>query len=721
VRELLERESLTYRPLQVIDVAESDVQSLKVRKEGKEYTLVRKDKEWSVTGPFEAKASASAVEPLLDEITRLRGEKFVSHAAKEPGKFGLDKPHIEIEVAAKKDKEAQTKKLRIGKPAEGDVKGRYAALDGDGAVFVLGEKAVANLAKDALELLDKSLVNVSVKSIQRVEAKSSTPFTLEQKQDVWRVVGSPAPEFSAEAEAVQDFLRPWSSLRAEKIAAYGPKIDWKEYGLDKPASTVTVSIAAKEEDKDKPIKTTQHSLSLGKEAGDGKRYARLDQQPAVVVLDAPTSEDLGRTHLDFVNHAVLKYDLDTVTGIARQMKDGDFELSKRDEQWRFAKPMDMPADDVTVGEVLEKTFRLRAKRIAAYPAKDLKPFGLEQPAAVVKLKLTDATGAPSEHVIKIGELAKGEPKSVSSRVEGERYALVDKGEAVVVLSADLAKHLTAPVLHFADRNLASVASPDRALVERGPRKLTFTKSDTAWQMTAPVKAEAEDVALEDFLKGLTRLRADEIVAEKADPKQHGLDRPAVQWALYSGDKETLRLLVGNPEAGTEKEKEPRRYAKLAGKDVVFLLSPKQSARALEEYRSRKPWPAFDAVQVEKLSYQGPAPFTLQKDENLWNVAGKPELKVGAKAISDTLDALAGLKVERWLADEKGDLQLHGLQPPQWTIDVQTSSGKRTLLIGRSEGESQRLYAVTAGEGGIFVIGEEDARRIVRPLPAFLEK
>ena len=151
------------------------------------------------------------------------------------------------------------------------------------------------------------------------------------------------------------------------------------------------------------------------------------------------------------------------------------------------------------------------------------------------------------------------------------------------------------------------------------------------------------------------------------------------------------------------------------------LSVKQSARALDEYRSRKPWPTFDAVQVEKLSYQGPAPFTLEKKDDFWFVPGKVGAKVSAKAVTDTLDALAGLKVERWLADDKGDLQLHGLQPPVWTIEVQVPAGKRTLLVGRSEGDSPRLYAAVAGEGAIFVLSEVDARRLVRPLAAFLEK
>ncbi len=715
VRELLDRESLTYRPLEVWKIAGDDLQEIRIQKDAKTYSLTRKEKEkdWKIAGPFEATAVASAVEAITDEVAKLKGEKFVVHAAKELDKYGLDKPYLTVEVVSKGEKEPKKSKLRVGKPVEKGEKNRYAQIEGDGAVFVLGDKVVSAFAKDALDLLDKELVSVSIKAIQRVQAKGSAPFALEQKKDEWHIVGSPAPSFQAEDDAVGGFLRPWARLRAERIAAYGPKIDWKEFGLDQPAVSVTVTMTT-ENEKDK--KTIDHTLALGKETGKGERFARLDQQSAVVVLDAATTADLARSHLDFVNHRVLKYDLDSVTGIVRQMKDGDFELFKREDQWRFAKP-DKQADDITVSDVLEKTFRLRAQRIAAYPAKDLKPFGLEQSTATVTLKLADATGKASQHVIKIGDLAK-EPGKTNN---GERYALIDKGDAVVVLAPDLSKHMVAPPLHFADRNLASFGSADKITLERGPRKVTFTKSDSSWQMTAPVKTDAEDAALDDFLKDLRRLRVDEVVAEKADLKQFGLDRPQAHWTCSAGGKDVLTLLVGNPEAGKEKESTPRRYGKLANNDAIFLLSAKQSAKALDEYRSRKPWPTLDAVQVEQIAYGGAAPFTLKKNENLWSVAGKPELKVSAKAVSDTLDALAGLKVQRWLADEKGDMQLHGLQPPLWTIGIQTSAGKRSLLIGRTEGDSQRVYAALTGETAIFVLSEEDAQRIVKPQPAFLEK
>ncbi|MCS7046628.1 MAG: DUF4340 domain-containing protein, partial [Gemmataceae bacterium] len=712
LREALDRDSLAYRPLQLWQIPAADLQEVRIGRNGSAFTLTRKDKTWHISGPFEASALPQEVERLIDEAAQVRAEKYIAHAVKETDKYGFDKPYLSVEVIAKGDKEPAKHKLRVGKPVEKDDKFRYAQLDGDAAVFTVGEKTVSALAKDALDLLDKDLVNVASRAIQRVQSKRAGGFTLEQKKEEWFVIGSPAPEFKADDDAVQSFLRPWTRLRAERVAAYGSKIDWKQYGLDQPEAAVVATVLVGEE-KDK--KTVEHTLLIGKEAGNGQRYARLDQQEKVVVLDATAAKELTRTYLDFVNHRLLRFDLDTVTAIARQSSSGDVELLKRDDQWYFGKP-ERRADDLTVNEMLDRLFRLKAERIAAYPAADLAKFGLDQPAAVVEIKLTDPTGAPKSHVVKVGKEADlaGKPGN------GERFALVDKGEAVAVLSAELSKQLLAPPLYFADRNLATISTADGVVVERGSRKLTFALIDNFWKMTAPVKADAEDGPLDDLVKELRRLRAEEIIADKGDPRTYEFDRPAAVWTLTAGDKEVLALIVGKAEAVKDKDAKPRRYAKLAKSDTVFLLSAKLSGKLLEEYRSRKPWTALDAVAIEQLSFGGPAPFTLKKDDKDWRVVGMPDVKVNSKAVTDTLDALAGLKVERWLIDHNAEVQLYGLQPPQLTIDIQTSTGKRTLLIGRNEQDSARRYAAVAGETAVFVMSEDDVRRIVRSLAAFVE-
>src|SRR5262249_50718964 len=159
--------------------------------------------------------------------------------------------------------------------------------------------------------------------------------------------------------------------------------------------------------------------------------------------------DVKRTHLDFVDRGVLKFDLDAVNAIQRKMGKDELHILKKDESWNLVKPTAHAADTPTVENVLERTFRLRAKRIAAYPAKDLKPSGLDQPAAVVTFKLGGDT--PAQHVIKIGQPAL-EP---GQKETGERYAVVDDSTTVIVLDEELSKQLVANPLQFRDRNLAS--------------------------------------------------------------------------------------------------------------------------------------------------------------------------------------------------------------------------------------------------------------------------
>jgi hypothetical protein len=730
VREALDKDSLSYRPLTPVKFESDLVRAVTEKKEDAGFELRRADKTWKLVAPFEAGVNAEAVNPLLDELEKLKAEKIVAHEAKDAAKYGLEKPYLRIDVktgeARKKAKEEDDEKkepakegkekespkekesstaIVIGSVVEGS-KARYAKLGDAQGVYVLGEKTVAALDRSALDLLDKDLLKLDAAKIRKVSSKGSVSYALQKAGGMnWQIVDSPAAAFTPDEDAAQSMLRTWSNLRADKYVAFGSKIDWAKYGLEKPNRVVQATSEDSKED---------HTISLGSEAGDGKRYARLDKNDAVVTLDAAASEILERTHLDYMDLRVLKYPFDAVASIERRMKDADLELTKQDDGWRIAKPSARPADAPTADDVVEKTFQLRAVRIAEYPAKDLRAFGLQEPTAEVAIVLNDG----KKHVIKVGDLVDKEGKKDA----GRRYAMVDQNAAVVVLSAELSKHLTAPVLYFADRNLPTFASADRADLAKGPRQLSFIKVDSAWKVAEPIRADAED-ALDDFVRTASRLRAEEIVADKgADLKQYGLDRPTADWKFFAGTKELQELVIGGPEKGKEKEAEPRRYARLAKGDQVFLLNAKTAAKALAEYRSRKPWQTLDAVQVDKLSYQSKdASFTLRKSDNTWTVQGMPEAKVDAKAVGDALDALASLKALRFVADAKGDLQLHGLQPPMLTIEASTSNGKRTLLIGRNEGDSTRVYASAEGVEGIFVIAEEDARRIVRPLSAFLEK
>jgi len=725
IHDALEKDALAYLPEQLWQLQPDDIKELRLRKNSLEFRLQRSGENWKIAGPFDASALASLVKPLTEEVANLRWERYAAHSTTDLAAYGLEKPYLRLTlVATEKDKakpEQQPEKERallIGKPVDKTSKSRFAKLADSPAVGVIGEKVVAALDHDALDLLDRELLSLEPQSIERIQsAGPKGKLTLARQGAGWRVLDTPAAPFAADPEAIASVLGVWSNLRAQRIAAYGPQVNQASYGLEKPIDTITVTLKAPSGKNSKPV---EHTLALGKpvDGSSGERYARLDNGPAVVVLAANQVNNSTHGYLDFVNRDVLTFDRGHLTSLARQMGNDNLEITKTDGGWRIQKPATLPADGPTLDGLTEQLAALRAKRVAAYPAKDLRPFGLDQPAAVITLRTTGTKDKPAEHVLKIGKVT-GDAASPE-----DRFALLDHADAVVVLPGGLARQLTAPDLQYRNRNVASIRDIDRLILERGPRTAVFTRVDGAWKQLEPISGEAEQADLDDFVNNISKLRADELVSVKpADLKSYGLDRPVARWRFLVGEKEVLNLLVGEVERG-KGSPGARAFAKLANGDLVFLLSPESTSKALGEYRKRTVWAPLDAAQVDSLGYGYlEHPFVLEKKgEANWQVVGKPDVKVKAEVIREALDALAGLKAERYAVDKTGDLKLYGLEPPQLSLEIQTRSGKRVLQIGRPEGESKRYYArVPEGDSSaVFVISEADANRIVKLLAGFTQ-
>ena len=502
--------------------------------------------------------------------------------------------------------------------------------------------------------------------------------------------------------------RPGTRSSPSAYAAYGPKVDPGIYGLDKPSSTITVKVRVPGE----AAVFTEHVVELGmRYEKNGDYYARVDRGPGVVILGPATVKELTHGYLDYVNRNVLKFDPSAVKQLKQERGGEKLEVIKSDEGWMLTSPAKERTDDKAMTALLVQLSDLRALRVAAFPAKDLKTYGLDEPNATITLGLNEDQ-KPASYTIKIGKLAE-EPS-------GDTYAQVAGNAAVVVLPGPVVKPLLAGVLAFRDRTLAKFASADMVRLERDRRKATFAQVDGSWKLTEPIKADAEQDELDDFVNSLARLRADELIVEKPtaeELKKYGLDKPEARWRLQNGTKEVLDLQVG----GTE-ENGPRRYGRLGGRDLVFLLNSRLSGKVVGEYRTRTVWsPPLDAASVDAIRFgYEKNPFTLERVGVAWQEAGKPDAKINTELVNETLAALAGLKLQRYVMDKDADLQLYGLKTPALTLEATTRTGKRTLQIGAREGESRRRYARVdlRGQTEVFLISEADAAKLVRDLAAF---
>lgn len=711
----LARESLGYRPQTLWQIIPEEIETLRVHKAGqKEYTLMRSGNDWKISGPFEANALSDTVQKMTAELLSPKVESYTAHEGKDLAKYGLDKPPLAVSIKTVLAKDGKEETLLIGKPAGEGSAARYAKRANDSAVFTVGDSLFRAADRAAVDLLDTRLLHLDSAKVDRVRSQmGDKSLTLEKKGNAWQVTESPAGSFAADANEVSSLRLVWSDLRAERFADYGKEVEWEKYGLNKPAIRVTLS----ERSSESPPR--EHAIELGKEVKgeSGTRYARVDKGAGAAVLPAEVAHLLERTYLDYVNRDLLKVDGTAVTSLQRRMGANILEVVRAEAKpgnegsgWELVKPAREKADEQTIQQLFDQLARLRAERIAAYPVKNLQPFGLDAPAALIIIKLK-GEGKTAEHIIKLGKPAgKG----------GERFVLVDNGKAVAVLASSLSEQLAGGPLAYRDRGIVRFGDADRLQLERGPRRAVFSKVEGSWKLTEPLQGEAEQDQLDDLVSSLARLRADALVVELTDPadlKKYGLDHPEATWRVQAGNKDVLNLLIGNKESKGE-----RRYARLAKGHLVFLLDPRLSQKVLDEYRPRTVWTSpIDAVEIESLNYRySRNPFLLEKAGSSWQAIGKPDAKINATTVEDTLAALAGLKLSRYAVDKGANLALFGLDKPELILEAATRSGKRVLHIGNVEGSSKGRYArIPDGDrNDVFVLDAETCARILRDLNSF---
>jgi hypothetical protein len=228
--------------------------------------------------------------------------------------------------------------------------------------------------------------------------------------------------------------------------------------------------------------------------------------------------------------------------------------------------------------------RLRGKEVVAFKAKDLKAYGLDEPAAKVTVRIKGAESKTEARTFRLG-------KPVAKDSE-ERYAAAEGGGTVVTLPADLARQLLAPPLEFRNRDLANLGDVEAIEVQRGGKAHAYINRSGTWKLREPGKADADadDKALKEFLKSLAPLRAGQLVADKAtaaDLRKYGLDKPRGVWLFVKDDEVVQAVLIGAREKVKGKDG-PRCYAKLATKGTVFLLDPKMTAKFEGNYRKKTP-------------------------------------------------------------------------------------------------------------------------------------
>jgi hypothetical protein len=189
---------------------------------------------WSVVKPFQVRADQQKVGDLLNGLSSLRVQEFVSDDPKEAHTYQLGEPQAEVTVWT--GDKGQT--LLIGRSPTNDTTKVYAKLKSADAIFTIPANEAKKYELQVNDVRDTRVLTFAEGDVRLVEIQSAVgQISLARTGSLWNVV---APvSLPADNASVEDLLHRLSELTATQFVA-DVATDLAKYGLSSPAVTVTL-------------------------------------------------------------------------------------------------------------------------------------------------------------------------------------------------------------------------------------------------------------------------------------------------------------------------------------------------------------------------------------------------------------------------------------------------------------------------------------------------
>ncbi len=318
---------------------------------------------------------------------------------------------------------------------------------------------------------------------------------------------------------ISTLLRNLEELKAAKEVA-GPEADLAPFGLDEPEVVVTT-------------KGVDLALAVGGATPvGGRRYVRVGEG-GVRVAESFRLMDFLKPPEELRNKDLLEgFPWDRLSQVELNPPAGGdtVRLVKQGARWRLEAPFEAEADPDAASRITDK---LRWARISRFLSGD------------DEARARDALGAGLTVVLR----AEGEPEPVTVRlaeVDGAVWADRTGRDARFVVGKDVLDALrvdpedlrrSRPVLLRAWKATGLSVSADGT-------SLAFEKTDGKWRRDGEPVAGPVAGSVEDLLRTLQDVKADEVIDAPGPLATYGLDAPAAELSVTDNDDKQQRVVLG---------------------------------------------------------------------------------------------------------------------------------------------------------------------------------
>jgi hypothetical protein len=361
--------------------------------------------------------------------------------------------------------------------------------------------------------------------INQIEIKSSGgEITALRKgaNDTWTIV-KPI-EAPADRNAVSDIVTNLSKVEEQRVVDENAA-DLKTYGLAEPRVEVTFHVEGEKEPK---------RILIGEETPTSSgTYAKLPNGNRVFLVDSGLQTAVNKPTFDFRDKAALSFDQTKVTSLELVSASQTIRLEKSDNEWNLVKPVQAPADFVSVNGVLGQLQSAQMTALKERPEeiKDLKPYGLDKPVVVATLGM----GGTSMKF----ELGK---EADTGSVWGRDPAR----PAVFSINNGVAMELQKRVEDFRRKEVFDFRpfNTTRFEITRGKETRAFERvkgtgenAVDTWKQVAPSTKTVDSSNLEGALLDFSNLRAESFVATAGAATGHNNPAAVVVVKFDDGKKE----------------------------------------------------------------------------------------------------------------------------------------------------------------------------------------
>ena len=375
--------------------------------------------------------------------------------------------------------------------------------------------------------------------------------------------------------------------------------------------------------------------------------------------------------------------------IAVQRGDGD--------AWTFAPPLSIPADDSSVGLLLNNLTPMNADRVVEEEVTDWRPYGLEGEAWALRVdvKATKDDEEKSYRVTFGNDTPTG--AGVYVRLEGD--------PRLFTVFNYVKSGFEKEVFDLRDKKLLKL-DPDkvsRVTVSVGSRSIEFGKSgDNKWQILKPAPLRADNFAVGDLARSVQNAEMVSVLEESEASGKYSFSRPAVTVEVVDeAGAHTLTIA---------KDSDEKYYAKSSDLEGVYEVSstlPEALDKPVDDFRNKK---LFDFGFVDPASVQvrdGDTRLTIEKQEDNWVLTSDGDRELDSEKVQTLLDDLRGLSAKAFTSDDRADQAKYGLSSPVIEAEVVQADDGGIEKVIITDPEAEQVYGVIPGQPSTYELEKSD--------------